>query len=281
MLRTISPVPGKDNPSAMGNRMTRFIAYLAALAAVLAVPVHSIASKAGGGLDGSAARGLRLRLAGTAVADDPTYSLAVMESGEDGRQRSYHEGDFAHGMRIIKILRNKVILRVGGNEAIMALTPSTALDTGPSSEIERPAPISHGPRPPMNRRHDTRYIDRDLIAAALSDIDGVMQTVRVEAVTVYGKPVGIRISPVAPGSVFSDLGLRAGDIIQEVNGAAAVRPEQVTAILRGLQAGKDLDIKVKGRRTRVIHLIMPDDPEPFIKQRQTAGFGHADLIMQK
>lgn len=242
--------------------MTRFIVCLAALAAVLAVPAHSIASRAGEGLDGSAAHGLHLRLVGTAVADDPSDSLAVMESGEDGRQRSYHEGDFANGMRIVKIQRNKVILRIGGNEAVVALTPPTSLNTGPPYEIERPAPISYGPRPPVNRRHETRYIDPDLIAAALSDVDSVMRNVRVEAVTVYGKPAGVKISPVAPGSFFSELGLRAGDIIQEVNGAARVPPEQVMAILRGLQAGEDLDIKVKGRRTRVIHLVMSVDPEP-------------------
>jgi general secretion pathway protein C len=245
----------------MGNRMTRFIACIAALAAVVAVPVRSIASMGGEGLDGSTSRGMPLRLVGTAVADYSADSLAVMESGMDGRQRAYHEGDFIHGMRIVKILRNKVILNIDGNQSFMALTPPTALNTGSFSEIDRPAPISHGPRPPMNRRHDTRNLDRDLIAAALSDIDGVMQTVRVEAVSVYGEPAGIRISPVAPDSVFSDLGLRAGDIIQEVNGVPAVRPEQVMAILRRLQAGEEMEIKVKGRRTRLIHLIMPADPE--------------------
>lgn len=243
--------------------MTRFIVCLAALAAVLAAPAHSIASRAGEELDGSATHGLRLRLVGTAVSDDSSDSLAVMESGEHGRQRSYHEGDFAHGMRIVKIQRNKVILRIDGKDAVVDLTPSTSLNTGSPYEIERPAPISYGPRPPVNRRHETRYIDPDLIAAALSDVESVMRNVRIETVTVYGKPAGVKISPMPPGSFFSELGLRAGDIIQEVNGAAAVRPAQVMAILRGLQVGEDLDIKVKGRRTRLIHLIMAVDPELF------------------
>ena len=126
----------------------------------------------------------------------------------------------------------------------------------PPVSVEKPVPISFGPRPPQTRRHDTRYLDQESLVAALANIDDIVQTASIETVTVYGKPVGVKIAPIEPGSIFSNIGLKTGDVILEVNGAKIAQPEEAIAIFRQLKTGDDVDIKVKGRRTRQIHLLL-------------------------
>ena len=51
-----------------------------------------------------------MRLLGTAVVENSSFRVAVIESGADGRQRTYREGDFANGMRIKQILRDRIVV---------------------------------------------------------------------------------------------------------------------------------------------------------------------------
>jgi len=199
---------------------------------------------------------LSFRLVGTALAEYPSGSIAVIESGVDGRQRTYRVGDFVFGMRIKQILRNRVIVKTDSGERTITISRSQFSDVEPSVSRDNSAPIAFGPRPPQSRRRDTRYLDRESVVSALTKIDDIAQTASIEAVTVYGKPVGVKITPIEPGSIFSNIGLKTGDVILEVNGAKIAQPEEAIAIFRQLKKGDDVDIKVKGRRTRQIHLIL-------------------------
>lgn len=201
-------------------------------------------------------RRLGLRLVGTALAEYPSDSIAVIEFGADGQQRSYHVGDLVYGMRIKQILRNRVIVQTNSSEKVITMSSSQFAEAQQPARQENSAPIAFGPRPPESRMHDTRYLDQKSVATALADIEAILQTASIETVSVYGNPVGVRISPIEPGSIFSSIGLKTGDVIQEVNGIQVARPEEAIAIFQQLKTGDDVDIKVKGRRTRQIHLIL-------------------------
>jgi general secretion pathway protein C len=201
-------------------------------------------------------QGFQLTLVGTAVADDPMDSVAVIESGIDGKQRSYHEGELAGEVLIIEILRNLVIVETEQGESFISLSRPLQEGAARPGASQSPVQAVFGGRPQNNLRNQTLYLDGKVLTAELADFDDKIKEVNVDAVSVYGKSAGIRIYPVEPDSIFSKIGLKNGDVIKEVNGMEITRPEQATAVFKKLQAGDDVDIKVKGRRTRRIHLII-------------------------
>jgi len=62
------------------------------------------------------------------------------------------------------------------------------------------------------------YLDGKTLAAELADFDDMIQKINIDAVSIYDQPAGVRIYPIAPDSIFSKIGLKAGDVIKEVKG---------------------------------------------------------------
>ena len=106
-----------------------------------------------------------------------------------------------------------------------------------------------------NLRNQTLYLDGKALIAELGNVDDKIQDVSVDTVNIYGRPAGVKIYPIEPDSIFSKIGLKNGDVIKEVDGMEISSPEQAIAIFKKLKAGDDVDIKVKARRTRQIHLL--------------------------
>jgi general secretion pathway protein C len=199
-------------------------------------------------------QGFQLMLVGTAVADDPEDSVAVIESGIDGKHRSYHEGERAGGVLIKEILRNRVIVETEQGEGFISLSRPLQEGAMRPGARQSPMPAVFGGRPQNNLRNQTLYLDGKGLTAELANLDDMIQEVSVDAVSIYGQPAGIKIYPIEPDSIFSKIGLKNGDVIKEVNGMEITRPEEAIAVFKKLKGGDDVDIKVKGRRTRRIHL---------------------------
>ena len=198
---------------------------------------------------------MNLKLAGTVWSNNPSSSMAVIEFGMDKKQSIHREGDFVGGVRIKQIQRDRIIIQSSRGEEIITLRRSHLSTDKKPVGVEHSEQISFGPTPPLSRRYDTRYLDSGTIKVAIADIEDVLKKENIEPVTVYGKPGGVKIHSIEPGSLLSEIGLKTGDTIKEVDGKAVSSPEQVIGMLRQLKAGDDVDIKVKGRRTRIIQLI--------------------------
>ena len=59
--------------------------------------------------------------------------------------------------------------------------------------------------------------------------------VNINPIVIYGEPIGIRISLIAPGGVFEELGLETGDIITAVNGREIRMQDEAIAFLEQIQ----------------------------------------------
>jgi hypothetical protein len=67
---------------------------------------------------------ISLKLIGTAMADDPELSMAIVEIRGTRQQRYFREGDWVGGVRIKKILRNRLIVDYGKKEVNVAMLHS-------------------------------------------------------------------------------------------------------------------------------------------------------------
>lgn len=201
--------------------------------------------------------GVNLKLVGTAVAGEYEKSMAVVEI--DGRYQVYlREGDMFDNVLIKRILYDRVIVNAGNGEESIKLRQSLSAGIRIGDESAQPlAPVqSFGPRPPEGRNFQTVYLESETASSLFSDIDEVLKKARIDHVSVYGRPTGIRISPIEAGSVFSEIGLKGGEVIREADGKAVSAPEDAVAFFQKIKGGGEFDIIVKGRRTRKIHLIV-------------------------
>lgn len=232
------------------------------------IPSHAL-SKDGEGVSGGFARPaldtddldrsteavVDFRLVGVAVSSSPFNTLAIIELGPDRRQKFIHEGDSIGQASVKKILNDRVLFDTDQGERVVAL--NRAYQDSGSPEKTLLVEQSGDDIQPVTSRKQTVEVDGQKLSAALADINKTLQDVNFNAVKIYGRPAGVRISPIKRGSVFASIGLKTGDIITSVDGEPVKNPEEALALLERIRAGGEFDIVVKGsRHSRKIQLVV-------------------------
>ena len=206
------------------------------------------------------ATALQLDLYGT-IAGEGGRGYAIIEERDKKRQRLYKVGDKVAGATIVKIMRNAVVLRLGdkdqvlkkkeiastGNErrALPGMAPQQAQPAAPGA-APSPRPLS---RPPAAGP-----------SGSAADLASLLTQARViPHVTAgsSGKPDGVIINEIQPGSLFENAGLVNGDVIQEVNGRTVTGVADLVSMYRDLKPGTSLSVKVtrSGRQVVLNHTV--------------------------
>jgi len=183
-------------------------------------------------------------LVGTVVANKPEESSAIIEDLTSRKQEVYREGDEVKNTRIKRILRHNVIINTGRREEV--LTMLTEESTERSSAPTRP---TRGRPTPSNT--SSIQLDREELESQMADLNELMQQVRIRPFMEGRNPAGFLVSNIKPGSLFSKMGLRNGDVIQGVNGETITTPDQAIELYESLMEGGAIDLDIKrGRRTQ-------------------------------
>jgi general secretion pathway protein C len=191
-----------------------------------------------------AVQSLGLKLVGTVVANKPEESSAIIEDLTSRKQEVYREGDEVKNTRIKRILRHNVIINTGRRDEV--LTMLTEESTERSSAPTRP---TRGRPAPSNT--SSIQLDREELESQMADLNELMQQVRIRPFMEGRNPAGFLVSNIKPGSLFSKMGLRNGDVIQGVNGESITTPDQAIELYESLMEGGAIDLDIKrGRRTQ-------------------------------
>jgi general secretion pathway protein C len=191
-----------------------------------------------------AVQSLGLKLVGTVVANKPEESSAIIEDLTSRKQEVYREGDEVKNTRIKRILRHNVIINTGRRDEV--LTMLTEESTERSSAPTRP---TRGRPTPSNT--SSIQLDREELESQMADLNELMQQVRIRPFMEGRNPAGFLVSNIKPGSLFSKMGLRNGDVIQGVNGESITTPDQAIELYESLMEGGSIDLDIKrGRRTQ-------------------------------
>ena len=202
---------------------------------------------------------LKLKLFGT-VTGDKNKAYAVIEETEKRRQNLYRVGDTIQNASIKMILREKVVLRVNGKDEILGIeeVSSGSRDSGRPSSI---ANRRSQKRRPFKRSStaDSQNItlDRSKIESAVNNINDLMKNVRIQPHFTDGQPDGFKLSGVRPGSFFSNMGLKSGDVITGVDGKKIESVDDAFKLYQGLQSSSNiqLQLKRKGRQKNINYKI--------------------------
>lgn len=185
---------------------------------------------------------LKVTLLGT-VSGDSKNAVAIIQEGSRKTQSLYKEGDSIEEATILKILRGKVILRVGDKNQVLNMEENARSSSAP--ERSR-SPVSGRPQ---RGRSTTITLDRSTITKSLDDINGLLSQVRVRPHYKDGKADGLMLSQIKPNTVFTKMRLRNGDVVQKVNGKPITSPDDIMEFYEELKSGSSvsLDIARRGR----------------------------------
>jgi len=203
------------------------------------------------------ATALQLDLYGT-VAGEGGKGYAIIEEKDKKRQRLYKVGDKVAGATIVKIMRNAVVLRLGEKDQV--LKKKEIASRGNERRAlpgMAPQPAAPGAAPPP------RALSRPPAggpAGSPADLANLLTQARVTPhVTAgsSGKPDGVVISEIQSGSLFENVGLVNGDVIQEVNGRTVTGVADLVSMYRDLKPGTSLSVKVtrSGRQVVLNHTM--------------------------
>jgi general secretion pathway protein C len=197
---------------------------------------------------------LQIDLYGT-IAGEEGRGYAVIEERDKKKQRLYKVGDRVAGAVIVKILRNAVVLRVGEKDQVLKKKEIVARGANrlPAAAMPAQAPAPEAaPRPQARPPQAPPGSPADL-ASLLTQ---ARVTPHITAGS-SGKPDGVVINEIQAGSLFENVGLVNGDIIQEVNGRAVTGVADLVSMYRDLKPGANLSVKVSrtGRQVVLNHTV--------------------------
>ena len=191
---------------------------------------------------------LKLKLWGTVTGqNEGTY--AVIEDTKAREQNLYRAGDTIQTAVVKLILREKVVLKVGDNDEILAMEENIGRggssrggrrDVRSSSQTSRKKlPVSRAPRKIKLRG--------DQIEKAMENLGELMQQATLRPHIEDGNAAGISITGIKPNAIFRKMRLRNGDIITGVNGASIDSVDDALKVVEQLSSGSDIQLQIKRR----------------------------------
>jgi general secretion pathway protein C len=175
-----------------------------------------------------------LALRGT--ADIEGRGFAVFEDTANGEQDVFAVGERVFdGPKLVSVARRSaVILRAGRRETIKIEdeeVPKQKKSDKPPTKGKKAAELS-GIRQSAS---DTYLIDRREVDHAIENLNSLITEVRAVPFMRDGNNMGFRLFAIKPGSIFERMGLKNGDVVQNVNGTQLTDPSKATGLLGELQ----------------------------------------------
>lgn len=161
-----------------------------------------------------------LRLIGTAIGSNG-HSFAVIEQLDLNEQYLSRVGDSISGGVIVAIQKDRVILRIDGEEVILMAQADNAENT----------------RKRVSDKRDTvMNVRRSYVEENLKNVSRIVSGFSLKPRSFEDGSGGLQLSEVKPGSFLDGLGFRKGDIIQEIDGARINHPYRLAALYDGVKS---------------------------------------------
>lgn len=155
-----------------------------------------------------------LKAVGLVTSVRKERSIAVLSSG--GRTRVVAVGEVAFGGRVLEIGATSVALDFDGKRMQVPLAAGTLAQSLPPPETSAP-PAHQGPETgPATLSLPRAEMDRRLGV----ELDRILAETALRPVTEGDQVQGLVLSRLAEGTLLTDAGLRAGDVLTEINGVA-------------------------------------------------------------
>ncbi|MDH5277342.1 MAG: type II secretion system protein GspC [Gammaproteobacteria bacterium] len=176
---------------------------------------------------------LSLQLRGAIAADDPRFAHAIIADGSGSEQVYFVNATLPGGATLQQIQADRVVLARAGQLEVLRL-PREGQGGGNPGTFNSAPPGPAAAPPPQNVQ--------ELVA---QNAQGFLEVVRPQPFMPNGQLKGYRIYPGPNRQQFASLGLRAGDLVTEINGIALNNPAQGMEVFRSLGDAAQVTVTVE------------------------------------
>jgi len=193
---------------------------------------------------------LKLLLIGTAVAG-PENSVAIIRDLVKRQEKCYRIGDIVQGAVIKEIYRGKVILSVNGKVEVLFMKKERQHEensTVISSNNE------YNPTYPLGNE---KVVLRSKIKNSFRNLQKLMSGARIIPYFKGKKPYGMMILNIKQGSIFEELGLKNGDIIQNINGRPLKGVDDFMILYKDINSNYKISLGIERQgKKQIIELLI-------------------------
>ena len=193
----------------------------------------------------------KLKLLGVVIGDHEGVS-AIVEELSSKRQLFFRLHDQIHDVgEISEIRRDGIVVRQGDQQELLELATSQ-IEKPPSAPVAVVPAVAPGPGSPVRTVLDRRDVEQ-----AMGDIPKLLSQARAVPYLVNGAMNGFRLDFIAPASFYEKIGLKYGDVLQQVNGVEIRDPGTMLTLFQQLRNEKTvkLDVLRNNQRTAMTYDI--------------------------
>jgi type II secretion system protein C len=179
-----------------------------------------------------------LVVSGVVVGKTTERSSAILTSG--GKTRVVSVGDSAFGGRLTAVSAESVTLDFDGEPLVLRL-PSAGPMPRPAPLVGAAASPTAAAGAPEDPATPARSMERIEVQRRLGDeIPRILAETAVTPVLEDGRVVGVQLARLPEGSLLTDAGLRAGDVITRINGTEIDGMATLVGLWPRLQTANEL-----------------------------------------
>ena len=189
----------------------------------------------------------KLKLLGVVVGDREGVS-AIVEELSGKRQLFFRLHDQIPDVgEISEIRRDGIVIRQGDQQELLELAVSQ-IEKPPSAPAPAPTASAVVPAPGSPVR---AILDRREVEQAMGDLPKLLSQARAVPYLVNGTMNGFRLDFIAPSSFYEKIGLKYGDVLQQVNGVEIRDPGTMLTLFQQLRNERSvkLDVLRNNQRT--------------------------------
>ncbi|NOS80433.1 MAG: hypothetical protein HOP32_02475 [Nitrospira sp.] len=187
----------------------------------------------------------KLKLLGVVIGDREGVS-AIIEELSSKRQLFFklHEQIPDVG-EISEIRRDGIVVRQGDQQELLELAAGQT-EKPPSAPVAAGSAVAPQPGSPVRTVLDRREVEQ-----AMGDLPKLLSQARAVPYLVNGAMNGFRLDYIAPSSFYEKIGLKYGDVLQQVNGVDIRDPGTMLTLFQQLRNEKmvKLDVLRNNQRT--------------------------------
>ncbi len=192
---------------------------------------------------------LNVTLIGT-VAGDREDSFAIIEDNKSRKQELFQVDDMIQDQaQVLNISRCQVVVLREGEEEILECEKDEE-----SGRKKRPSPVRHTATSSGKKSYavkkvsDSDYmIDESEVENALNNINKLMTQIRVVPNFKDGQANGFKVFAIKPDSIFAKIGLKNGDVIQNINDQDITSPDKAFLAFQELRNEKNFSVSISRR----------------------------------
>jgi general secretion pathway protein C len=187
----------------------------------------------------------KLKLLGVVLGDREGVS-AIVEELSSKRQLFFRLHDQIPDVgEISEIRRDGIVVRQGDQQELLELAASQ-IEKPPSAPVTAASAVVPRPGTPVRTVLDRRDVEQ-----AMDDVPKLLSQARAVPYMINGAMNGFRLDFIAPSSFYEKIGLKYGDVLQQVNGVDIRDPGTMLTLFQQLRNEKTvkLDVLRNNQRT--------------------------------